>query len=457
MVSWSTRRKIGYLAIVFGTLFVIVFSIFLIWYYEPPTCFDRRKNGDETGVDCGGTCALLCSAEAIKPIVFWQRVFKVSPGIYNAVAYVQNSNVSSEVLRASYIFEVYDSKGVLLVKREGLIRIPPNKKFAVFEGGLSIPSGTPARTVFQFKEPLVWQKSLGTQPDLSVKNARLSRQDSNPRVDAIVQNRSLFDARSVGAVVIVSDEKGNALGVSKTFIDSIPRSSEASIVFTWPEAFEAETGFCKRPADIMLAIDRSGSMDDDAATPPQPLTDVKNAALVFVDELTEDDRAGLVSFGTTATNPPDTRLTTDFSTLKDSIKKIGIVLNGDQNTNIGEGILRAREELQNIFREDGVGKVIVLLTDGIPTHPQKSDDDLYPEKYAGFEAAAAKRDGIDIFTIGLGSRVNNDFLKQVSSGADFHFNAVDSKNLASVYKQIANEICKKGPVVIEIIPLVETR
>lgn len=455
MVSWSTRRKAVYSSIILGVLVLVTLGVFLIWYYEPPTCFDSKKNGDETGVDCGGTCTLLCHSDALSPIILWQRVFKVSPGVYNVVAYVQNPNVNSEVKKAPYTFSVFNSRGTLLAKRSGTTFIPPNKKFAVFEGALTISSGVPTRVVFEFNEPLVWKISARETPEIVVKSAELIKADSTPRIDAILQNNSIIDARNVEAVVIVSDEKGNALGSSKTVVEKIPKSSEATVVFTWPAPFEAETSVCKRPVDVVLVIDRSGSMDDDKQNPPQPLTDVKDAALVFVDELAPEDRAGLVSFGTTATNPPDKTLTADLSSLKDVIRKIMVILNGEQNTNIGEGIVRAHDELSSFRHNSDSGKVIVLLTDGVATHPQKADDELFPEKYAEFEASAAKRDNINIFTIGLGNKVNNDFLKRISSGSEFNFSTGSSENLSSIYKQIASEICKKGPVIIEIFPLVE--
>lgn len=455
MVSWSTKRKVAYLGVTFSILFVTIFSVFLTWYYEPPTCFDGKKNGDETGLDCGGSCELLCASDSLSPIIIWQRTFRVSQGVYSAVAYIENANVRSEARKAHYTFSIFDSKGVLLTKREGVTLIPANKKIAIFEGNINIASGVPTRTSFSFDGPIVWQKPKAETSVISVKNSSLSKADVRPRVDAVLSNESFVDVRNVQAVVIVSDEKGNALGASRTFIERIPKSSDVSVVFTWPEPFEAEIGLCKRPVDVMLAIDRSGSMDDDLPNPPQPLTDVKDAALAFVDELSSEDRAGLVSFGTTATNPPDKSVTSDLMSLKDVIRSIAIVLNGGQNTNIGEGILRAREELSRSDRQDGSGKFIVLLTDGIATHPERSDDDLYPEKYAEFEASAAKRDGVDIFTIGLGNKVNIEFLKKISSGTDYNFTALKSSDLKRVYENIAQEICKKGPVVIEIIPLVE--
>ena len=40
----------------------------------------------------------------------------------------------------------------------------------------------------------------------------------------------------------------------------------------------------REPLDVMLVLDHSGSMDDIGGDPPQPITDVKNAAKAFAAE-----------------------------------------------------------------------------------------------------------------------------------------------------------------------------
>ena len=65
----------------FGLFFLAVFGGVVFWIYQSTrpvlTCFDKIQNQDEEGVDCGGKCQILCRADSIKPIVYWQRFFKV--------------------------------------------------------------------------------------------------------------------------------------------------------------------------------------------------------------------------------------------------------------------------------------------------------------------------------------------------------------------------------------------
>ena len=136
MSSWRALRRLLY-----GGVFILIVALIgagIFWqlFYKTPTCSDGKKNGDETGVDCGGSCKLLCTSDALTPVVLWSKIFKISGDIYSAVAYIQNPNINSKNEKAAYQFRVYDINNKLITVKEGQTSIPKNKKFAVFEIGL---------------------------------------------------------------------------------------------------------------------------------------------------------------------------------------------------------------------------------------------------------------------------------------------------------------------------------
>ena len=122
-----------------------------------------------------------------------------------------------------------------------------------------------------------------------------------------------------------------------------------------------------------------------------------------------------------------------------------------QNTNIADGLLVAWEELLSARHRVDAGKVVVMLTDGVATRPLNSRDERYPENYALQIANQTKLEGIGLFSIGLGKEVNVNFLKSLASSSDEAYFAPTTKDLASIYKQIATKICKKKPAVIEVL------
>jgi hypothetical protein len=111
------------------------------------------------------------------------------------------------------------------------------------------------------------------------------------------------------------------------------------------------------PVDVVLVFDRSGSMDDDGWSPPPPLTDAKNAAKTFVDLLGGNDKAGLVSFSTTANiDKPLTFVHQDVKSAIDSMSANGW-------TNMSNALELANQELVTNGRND-VPWIEVLLSDG---------------------------------------------------------------------------------------------
>ena len=239
MSLWSARRKIFYFT--GASLFLLVFialPVFLL-IYRVPTCSDGKQNQDETGIDCGGSCRAVCASVAIEPIVWWQRFFQISPGVYNMVARVENSNVDSAAARAKYIFRLYDNANAVIAWREGETNIPSRQIFYIFEGSLSTGERLPVKATFEFIAPLNWVVEKTIAP-FSIAGQILSKTSTTPRLDAILHNNSNNDVRNVEIVAVIFDVDGNAVNSSKTIIDIVPSESAAPFFFTWRQPFDQE-------------------------------------------------------------------------------------------------------------------------------------------------------------------------------------------------------------------------
>ncbi|MDZ4205704.1 MAG: vWA domain-containing protein [Patescibacteria group bacterium] len=457
MNQWSIQRKRIIFSIVVLTLIILIGVPIFFLFYRAPTCFDGKQNGDETGVDCGGSCQLLCTAQSLPLILKGDpRVLKIADNTFEIVALIENPNASGEVYRAGYVFKLYGASSTIPLKVvEGETYIPRGVAFAIFEEPFILEAGVvPTRVILEWKkESLVWQRNTREMPELVVKDSsllRLSREDTRPRLDASVENLSLENVSNIDLVAVISDETNNIFAASKTFIDTLPAGGGASIVFTWPEPFKIKEYICSYPVDVALVMDRSGSMTFLGTNPPQPLTNVKSAARYFTDQLEGNTLYSLISFANEATKPVDATLDVGLETIQRAINNISIATTSLQNTNIGAGILAAREELNSARHRKNASKALVLLTDGVSNLPVKVGVGNYPEIYALESAGLARQDSISIYTIGLGKDVNMNFLRILATTTAEAYFAPSTEELNSIYNQIATKICKKSLAKINI-------
>jgi hypothetical protein len=192
-------------------------------------------------------------------------------------------------------------------------------------------------------------------------------------------------------------------------------------------------------------------MNNDGGTPPEPISTALAAARSFVGLLRPSDQAGVVTYATTATLAQglgDMHMAT-----KTVIRTLGIDPKEEKGeTNIGDAIALVQNEFLTSRHNQNARKVLVLLTDGKATGPGTN-----PEAYA-LEAAQKARDaGITIFTIGLGSGVNDGFLSAVASDATLRYKAPSAANLDSIYRSISTALCEEGAAVIEVVAKVPVR
>lgn len=448
---WAIGRRIQYGIGFVAFWYLIGMLVYFINFYQPPSCFDSVANGNETGVDCGGSCVRICAAEVLPPRVEWVKSFEITPGQYNAVAYVENQNQTAATPELRYTFQFFN-QDTLVAERSGVSVLPPNSIYPIFEGRVFTESGEPVTETRIIIEPAdLWLPASIGRDQFRSTDINLTNADVRPRLDVVIENTKLSLAEDVEVVATVFSENGQPVTASQTFIDRIEPRSSKDIVFTWPGSIAKTVKSCVIPTDVAVAIDLSGSMNNDGGNPPQPVSAALQAAGQFITTLQEDDQVAVTTFATQA------ELVTELTKLHETVANtvVGLQINPVEETgytNTVDALTMVHSELNSERHNPDARRVVVLLTDGLPT--AAGDKNVVAETAA--KAYLLRKDNIEMYVIGLGEQVDRQFIRSIASEESNAYFAPTGADLATIYAEITTSLCEVGPTKIDVIAKTKT-
>lgn len=187
-----------------------------------------------------------------------------------------------------------------------------------------------------------------------------------------------------------------------------------------------DTVYCP-PYDFVFVIDNSESMDD---SDPE---DIRYEGIYgFIDKMDEDDRglmipfaseACVVSSGSCIESPIYYPFTSNKDELSSNIETAKTALGG--GTAIGNAIVIYA--IPSLNQSDS-GKAIILLTDG-----KTADSGEYPPVDMSQDAISHN---IRLYTLGLGSGVDENYLKQLATTKGGYFFIQSPQQIPVIYNEI---------------------
>ncbi len=241
-MSWRSRRQGTYFGIFSLVVIFVLTAVFYPVLNKPATCFDSKQNGTETGIDCGGKCALYCPKTVALPRIEYAAVFPVSDGVYNAVALLTATDPNAAARSAGYIFTFYDESGAIISELKGSTFIPSASQFAVFGSQIRTGERVPVRARFSWGQDVInFEKVSFNVNTLPIEVASWRRETvlGTERLGVNVTNTSFTAIPESEYIVIVYDEQDEPIAASRTLSGLKPRSS-IDLYFSWPYEFPRE-------------------------------------------------------------------------------------------------------------------------------------------------------------------------------------------------------------------------
>ncbi len=187
----------------------------------------------------------------------------------------------------------------------------------------------------------------------------------------------------------------------------------------------------KGTTNIFFLIDNSGSMYPEELCANSEENDVEFKRLDFavnlIDMLGQGANYGAGEFSGKYTNI--TPLSNDYQAVKQKISDIRNKHQVFSGTEIAGAVTAAVKEFGQI--KSGDKNYIILLTDGMPS--------VYNDARERAAIEAAKKNGITVFTIGLGKYIDSDYLSGISDETNGQFfQASNADALDNIYEKIKN-------------------
>lgn len=239
-MSWAAKRRFIILLLISAVIVAFFAILSVATFYDVPTCTDGFQNQDESGVDCGGSCALLCAADHQPPTVLFTKALSNGSGRTDVIASIENKNATAAVKNVSYEISLYGKGQVLIQESTGVVDLPPNVTTPLYVPGIVSGKQVVVGAFLAIDaSTLRWfipERDSRIVPLVS--NTKQSGTDDAPRIEAILTNPSAMLLRDVRVIVLVRDEQGDVIGASQTVVPIILAQGQSTATFTWNTAFK---------------------------------------------------------------------------------------------------------------------------------------------------------------------------------------------------------------------------
>jgi len=213
-----------------------------------PTCFDRIKNGSETGVDCGGSCP-SCELKTVSmPVVLRSVKFSdITGNVVDTGIQLRNPNASWGAKQFSYTINFYGAADSLIpASLHGTSFLLPGQTRWIMETAKFVP-GRVERVEFAIAtQTIAWAKLKPyiEETDFTIQNTALrkliSPASGYAELIGRISNKSQFDAKDFEIQAVVYDAKKQIVAIGNTMMKSLRQGETRDFRIFWQRAFDGQ-------------------------------------------------------------------------------------------------------------------------------------------------------------------------------------------------------------------------
>lgn len=235
-LNWRSQRQIIIFSVYFLIIFIpVAFTVFML-LKKTPSCYDGLQNQDEQGTDCGGDiCSLRCDGSYRDIKVNFSRGLKVTDGVYDIFALLENYNTNINFPNVPYDISFFSVDGKLLGQATGSISMYPQRKAVIYFPSLNLAQEpkTIDLNLGQYKA-LFFNKLDEVPQNVSVESWQAQRgANESLQVVGEIKNPNNQEVVNLSVYAMLYDDTKTVYAVSKTKVYSLKGREKTAVTFTW--------------------------------------------------------------------------------------------------------------------------------------------------------------------------------------------------------------------------------
>jgi hypothetical protein len=256
-MSRRTVKQIVYGIFYLIIIFALVYGVYFFTLKPEPSCFDGKQNQNEEGIDCGGPCP-PCELKILEPIkVLLPQIISIDEKT-SVLIELLNPNVNWGVEKFFYELNFYDLAGEKIFSQQKESFIYPGERKYIAEINLDIDYRKIDRIeILPLIKEEAWKLvSEFSAPKISTREI-LTEYNPNKKqivISGIFTNKNPFIISKAVIGVIILDNFGRRIGISKTLLSNIKSAEERVFKIILP--VKEKLDFDPRATEIFVEAKR---------------------------------------------------------------------------------------------------------------------------------------------------------------------------------------------------------
>ncbi len=236
-----SKKRIIIISLYLLVIAAIFGGAYLSWKPDP-SCFDGIRNGNEEGIDCGGSCFKVCEVVATRDILVEKTGF-VSGGSstkFDVFGEISNPNSFLGGKAIKYEFSLADALGKVIAAKKGSSFILPGEKKYLIEYGMESEVPPVQVTLAVLGVEWVEFQEYQEKPQLKIINRNYKEMNSEvifSEASGLLKNESPFDFYKVKLKVALKDGRGEIIALNSTEMNTVKSGEDREFKVTWPNKF----------------------------------------------------------------------------------------------------------------------------------------------------------------------------------------------------------------------------